>query len=189
MVVQWSPQRQQGYDPHKGRSSDTWARLPYTKRPIYLRGNTISSMFLIFDLFGWEWVCKLSKHDFNASFAGDFLGSEDSGFQLYPVFADGEGEPMYAKGRLSISGCFIQNSRMTGFQHFHGLIKYSSDVFFFNSCSHQRRLCCLHDAHDHLLPLHRPVSHPHPLPEPVRASFSVAVLDQLFNERGTIKAG
>ncbi|XP_033937667.1 leptin receptor isoform X2 [Pseudochaenichthys georgianus] len=65
MVVQWSPQRQQGYDPHKGRSSDTWARLPYTKRPIYLRGN--------------------------------FLGSEDSGFQLYPVFADGEGEPMYAK--------------------------------------------------------------------------------------------
>ncbi|KAF3835362.1 hypothetical protein F7725_027920 [Dissostichus mawsoni] len=65
MVVQWSPQKQQGYDPHKGRSSETWARLPYTKRPIYLRG--------------------------------DFLGSEDSGFQLYPVFADGEGEPMYAK--------------------------------------------------------------------------------------------
>ncbi|KAK5869629.1 hypothetical protein PBY51_024331 [Eleginops maclovinus] len=65
MVVQWSLQRQQGYDPHRGRSSDTWARLPYTERPIYLIGN--------------------------------FLGSEDSGFQLYPVFADGEGEPMYAK--------------------------------------------------------------------------------------------
>ncbi|XP_074491005.1 leptin receptor [Sebastes fasciatus] len=64
MVVQWSPQRQQDSDHHKGRSGETWARLPYTDRPIYLRG--------------------------------DFLGSDESGFYVYPVFADGEGELMYA---------------------------------------------------------------------------------------------
>ncbi|XP_054458403.1 leptin receptor isoform X2 [Anoplopoma fimbria] len=64
MVVQWAPQRQQDSDHHKSRSGETWARLPYTDRPIYLRG--------------------------------DLLGSEQSGFYLYPVFADGEGEPMYA---------------------------------------------------------------------------------------------
>ncbi|KAM9357750.1 LOW QUALITY PROTEIN: leptin receptor [Symphorus nematophorus] len=63
MVVQWSPQRQQDSDHHKGQSGDTWARLPYTDRPIYLRG--------------------------------DFFGSEDTGFDLYPVFADGEGEPVH----------------------------------------------------------------------------------------------
>uniref|UniRef100_A0A671VQN1 Fibronectin type-III domain-containing protein n=1 Tax=Sparus aurata TaxID=8175 RepID=A0A671VQN1_SPAAU len=56
MVVQWSH--------HKGQSGHMWARLPYTDRPIYLRG--------------------------------DFFGSEESGFYLYPVFADGEGEPVYA---------------------------------------------------------------------------------------------
>ncbi|XP_042370661.1 leptin receptor isoform X2 [Plectropomus leopardus] len=64
MVVQWFPQRQQDSDHHKGRSGETWARLPYTDRPIYLKG--------------------------------DFFGSEECGFYLYPVFADGEGEPMYA---------------------------------------------------------------------------------------------
>ncbi|XP_029285913.1 LOW QUALITY PROTEIN: leptin receptor [Cottoperca gobio] len=64
MVVQWSPHRQQDSALHKGRSRETWARLRYTNRPIYLRG--------------------------------DFLDSEESGFHLYPVFADGEGEPMYA---------------------------------------------------------------------------------------------
>uniref|UniRef100_A0A671VP30 Fibronectin type-III domain-containing protein n=1 Tax=Sparus aurata TaxID=8175 RepID=A0A671VP30_SPAAU len=58
MVVQWSH--------HKGQSGHMWARLPYTDRPIYLRG--------------------------------DFFGSEESGFYLYPVFADGEGEPVYATG-------------------------------------------------------------------------------------------
>ncbi|XP_034386267.1 leptin receptor isoform X1 [Cyclopterus lumpus] len=64
MVVQWSPQRQPVSDHHKGRAGETWARLPYTDSPIYLRG--------------------------------DFFGSEQSGFYLYPVFADVEGEPMYA---------------------------------------------------------------------------------------------
>ncbi|XP_032380771.1 leptin receptor [Etheostoma spectabile] len=64
MVVQWSPQRQRDSDYHNGRSGETWARLPYTDSPIYLRG--------------------------------DFLGSEECGFYLYPVFPDGEGEPMYA---------------------------------------------------------------------------------------------
>ncbi|XP_045905624.1 leptin receptor isoform X2 [Micropterus dolomieu] len=65
MVVQWSPQRQQDSDHHQGQSGETWARLPYTDRPIYLRG--------------------------------DFFGSEECGFYLYPVFADGEGEPIYAR--------------------------------------------------------------------------------------------
>lgn len=43
MVVQWSPLRQQDSDHHKG-GGDTWARLPYTDRPIYLRGNMVSSL-------------------------------------------------------------------------------------------------------------------------------------------------
>lgn len=63
MVVQWSPQRRVDSDHHKGHSGVTWARLPYSDGPIYLRG--------------------------------DFFGSEDCGFFLYPVFADGEGEPVY----------------------------------------------------------------------------------------------
>ncbi|XP_040895895.1 leptin receptor isoform X2 [Toxotes jaculatrix] len=63
MVVQWFPQRQQESDHHKVQSGETWARLPYTDRPIYLRG--------------------------------DFFGSEEYGFYLYPVFAEGEGEPAY----------------------------------------------------------------------------------------------
>uniref|UniRef100_A0A4W6D5G8 Leptin receptor n=1 Tax=Lates calcarifer TaxID=8187 RepID=A0A4W6D5G8_LATCA len=63
MVVQWLTQRQQESDHHKGQSGETWARLPYTDRPVYLRGN--------------------------------FFGSEEYGFYLYPVFAQGEGEPVY----------------------------------------------------------------------------------------------
>ncbi|XP_058494846.1 leptin receptor [Solea solea] len=64
MVVQWLPQRQQESDQLKAQSGQTWARLPYTDRPVYLRG--------------------------------DFFGSEEYGFYLYPVFAEGEGEPVYA---------------------------------------------------------------------------------------------
>ncbi|XP_060890548.1 leptin receptor [Labrus mixtus] len=63
MVVQWSPQGQKDSDHHKGLSGETWARLPYTERPIHLRG--------------------------------DFFDSEECGFYMYPVFADGEGEPVY----------------------------------------------------------------------------------------------
>ncbi|XP_039985106.1 leptin receptor isoform X2 [Xiphias gladius] len=63
MVVQWSPQRQQESDHHKVEGGETWARLPYADRPVYLRG--------------------------------DFFGSEEYGFYLYPVFADGEGEATY----------------------------------------------------------------------------------------------
>lgn len=44
MVVQWSPQRQQDPDHHKVQSGDTWARLPYTDRPTYLRGNNMASL-------------------------------------------------------------------------------------------------------------------------------------------------
>lgn len=48
MVVQWSPQRQQDSDYHNGRSGKTWARLPYTDHPIYLRGNGTSSLSVLF---------------------------------------------------------------------------------------------------------------------------------------------
>ncbi|KAM9848864.1 leptin receptor [Aulostomus maculatus] len=61
MVVQWV---QPDADHHKGQRGDTWARLPYTDRTVYIRG--------------------------------DFFGSEQYGFYLYPVFAEGEGEPVYA---------------------------------------------------------------------------------------------
>nr|QCO95273.1 leptin receptor [Channa punctata] len=63
MVVQWLPQTQQDSDLHKRHNGGTWARLSYTDRPVYLRG--------------------------------DFFASEEYVFHLYPVFADGEGEPMY----------------------------------------------------------------------------------------------
>uniref|UniRef100_A0A3Q3LGC1 Leptin receptor n=2 Tax=Mastacembelus armatus TaxID=205130 RepID=A0A3Q3LGC1_9TELE len=63
MVVQWLPQKQRDSDHHKGQGGETWARLPYTDRSVYLRG--------------------------------DFFGSEEYGFYLYPVFAEGEGEPIY----------------------------------------------------------------------------------------------
>lgn len=35
----------------------------------------------------------------------DFFGSEECGFYLYPVFADGEGEPVYTTGMHQFSGC------------------------------------------------------------------------------------
>lgn len=38
MVVQWSPTRKQDSELHSG---DTWARLPYTDHPTYLRGDVI----------------------------------------------------------------------------------------------------------------------------------------------------
>ncbi|KAM7409749.1 hypothetical protein PAMA_001305 [Pampus argenteus] len=63
MVVQWSPQRQQYPDHHKSLSGETWARIPYTERAVYLRG--------------------------------DFFASEEYGFNLYPVFDEGEGESVY----------------------------------------------------------------------------------------------
>nr|AKM16803.1 leptin receptor [Scomber japonicus] len=63
MVVQWLPQRQQDPHHHKGLSGEPWVRVPYTDRPVYLRG--------------------------------DFFGSEEYGFYLYPVFVEGEGEPAY----------------------------------------------------------------------------------------------
>ncbi|XP_068445733.1 leptin receptor [Clinocottus analis] len=75
MVVQWSPQRQQVSDHHKGRSGDTWVRLPYTDSPVYLRG--------------------------------DFFGPEQSSFCLYAVFADGEGEPVYATTTRRDPGAYI----------------------------------------------------------------------------------
>lgn len=59
MVVQWSPQRQHDSDHHKVQSRDTWARLPYTDRPTYLRGNTMAS-FLQFPFF-----LTLKKKRFN----------------------------------------------------------------------------------------------------------------------------
>lgn len=33
---------------------------------------------------------------------GEFFGSEEYGFYLYPVFAEGEGEPVYALGMLTV---------------------------------------------------------------------------------------
>ncbi|KAM4629312.1 leptin receptor [Polymixia lowei] len=63
MVVQWAAHRHQDADRHHVQGGETWARLPYTDRPLYLRG--------------------------------DFFGSEEYVFTLYPVFADGEGEPVY----------------------------------------------------------------------------------------------
>lgn len=48
MVVQWSTQRQQDSDRHKGQSGETWAKLPYTDRPIYLTGNKSSSLTVLF---------------------------------------------------------------------------------------------------------------------------------------------
>ncbi|XP_069377751.1 leptin receptor isoform X2 [Paralichthys olivaceus] len=43
---------------------------------------------------GETWV-RLPYTDCPVHLRGDFFGSEEYGFHLYPVFADGEGEPMY----------------------------------------------------------------------------------------------
>ncbi|KAM8890264.1 leptin receptor isoform 1-T1 [Synchiropus picturatus] len=70
MVVQWSSPKQQ--DHHKGEAHIMWARVPYTDRTVYLKG--------------------------------DFYGFEEMGFQLFPVFADGEGKSVYtvaSKGELA----------------------------------------------------------------------------------------
>lgn len=42
MVVQWSLLRKQDLGPPQGWRADTWARLPYTEGPTYLRGNVWS---------------------------------------------------------------------------------------------------------------------------------------------------
>ncbi|XP_056271204.1 leptin receptor [Pseudoliparis swirei] len=44
---------------------------------------------------GATWT-RLPYTDSPVHLRGDFFGSEQSGFSLYPVFADGEAEPMYA---------------------------------------------------------------------------------------------
>ncbi|CAN9500887.1 unnamed protein product [Ophioblennius macclurei] len=59
MVVQWTPQKLR----ESGVNKETWSRLPYTDRPVLLRG--------------------------------DFFASEEYGFYLYSVFADGEGMPVF----------------------------------------------------------------------------------------------
>lgn len=46
MVVQWFPQKQQDSEQHKGPSRGSWARLPYSDRPSYLRGNALSPLIL-----------------------------------------------------------------------------------------------------------------------------------------------
>lgn len=46
----------------------------------------------------------LSQH---GVISGDFVGSEESGFYLYPVFADGEGEPVFTIGMPDMSDSFL----------------------------------------------------------------------------------
>lgn len=105
------------------------------------------------------------------------MGSDESGFYVYPVFADGEGELMYAIGTTSCFGCCMTIIfNIKAFKDDAALIiviSYRSDVYFSNCYSQQRRPCSLHDADDHLLPFHRPLRHPDPLPKPVRGSCSV----------------
>lgn len=90
MVVQWSLPRKQDWDQHRGPSTDAWVRLPYTDRPTYLRGSTSSWLALE--------ACVQRATVMPSVPPGDFFGMEDCGFYLYPVFADGEGEPAYATG-------------------------------------------------------------------------------------------
>jgi len=87
MVVQWSPVP--GH--HEGRTGATWTRLPYTDSPVHLRGDTISLVSSLRVSVHRVYSCR-------CLISGDFFGSEQSGFSLYPVFADGEAEPMYATG-------------------------------------------------------------------------------------------
>lgn len=48
--------------------------------------------------------------------SGDFFGSEDCGFSLYPVFADGEGEAVHTTGKVSARRSFPAAVTNT-FQH------------------------------------------------------------------------
>uniref|UniRef100_A0A3B3U1I4 Leptin receptor-like n=1 Tax=Poecilia latipinna TaxID=48699 RepID=A0A3B3U1I4_9TELE len=74
MVVQWFPRKQQDFEDF-GLSKKTWAKLSYTEPPTQLRGNPLSE------------ICDR-----------DFFSSEEYAFHLYPVFADGEGEPVVTIG-------------------------------------------------------------------------------------------
>lgn len=96
MVVQWSPRRHQGSGHHhRLQGGNTWARLPYTDSPAYLRGNAAASAphFLL------SFVPELETEGRRLATAGDFFASDDYNYNLYPVFADGEGEPVFATGR------------------------------------------------------------------------------------------
>lgn len=112
MVVQWSPLRPQGQT--TSQSGDTWARLAYTDRPTYLRGDMPSVCLYCKQ---WKRLKEKEWYDSN-TVSGDFFGSEECGFYLYPVFADGEGDPAYATGRhwheavsvsyeTSLTWCFL----------------------------------------------------------------------------------
>lgn len=139
MVVQWSPQKQQDPDHHKGLSGETWARVPYTERIVYLRGN----MFSVFHFISVS-VNRVLKEQvvsanliFNLTMiSGDFFGSEEYGFYLYPVFAEGEGETVYTIGMHWFSGCCnsILNikacARIAQCQRLHCTIIQRSDVHF-----------------------------------------------------------
>lgn len=89
---------------HTGQNGETWVRLRYTEHPVYLRGNMFSSLsvlalFLFLTLTSFYYKSNLEL--FWCILSGDFFDSEEFGFYLHPVFADGEGEAVYAIGMLT----------------------------------------------------------------------------------------
>lgn len=145
MVVQWSPQRQQDSEHHKGQSAETWARLPYTDRPIYLRGNTISSVFsLIYFSVLTVCYCKrasmLSHHDFNVSFQVISLALRSVASTCTLCLLMEKGSqctlqvcPTCTSFRAVVSASYsaLKSLRMTQSQYFHCVINYRFDVYFF----------------------------------------------------------
>ncbi|XP_060933549.1 leptin receptor [Limanda limanda] len=55
---------------------------------------------------GVTWV-RLPYTEHPGHLRGDFFGSEEFGFYLFPVFADGEGEPMYTKATRGDPAAFM----------------------------------------------------------------------------------
>ncbi|KAK2908112.1 leptin receptor [Channa argus] len=76
----------------------SWSLLDNSSAPLFMVVQWLAQRQRDSDLHkgqnGETWT-RLSYTDHPVYLRGDFFASEEYGFYLYPVFADGEGEPMY----------------------------------------------------------------------------------------------
>lgn len=104
MVVQWSSRRHQGSAHHRRlQGGHTWVRLPYSEGPAYLTGNH-ASLHPALPLVA---CAQTAAEGCCVATAGQVFDFDDD-FYLYPVFADREGEPVFATGRnRRLFGLFV----------------------------------------------------------------------------------
>lgn len=152
MVVQWSSRRHQGSAHHrKLQGGDTWARLPYGDSPAYLTGNHASTLHFLQSL-----VAELALKDVVSPPQGKSLIPTTTS-TCTPCLQTARGSRWSPQvGARSHSACFKFKYRLC------------SEARCLYRCSQKRRTCRLPDAADRLLPLRRPLCHPHRLAAKVR---------------------